>query len=238
MDLMLRQTDPAGGGSEATRYTCRFMLTGAVPDASVVLEDEGVGGTWTLRVNQILVSGWQPGRAWDCHNLQAPVGHLLRGGSTPTLNTVTVEASGPGRGLREIPYLHGSFTCAYRYAHLSFPFVRGGGLSGAAVPLQPWGLMGYPTYSGSACYRRSLRLERPGEYLLDLGRVEDCAAVSLDGRQVAVLAWPPYCCRLGKLARGEHALEVEVCNPPANRNRAAGLPAGLLGPVRIERCAG
>lgn len=65
----------------------------------------------------------------------------------------------------------------------------------------------------------------------DLGRVEDCAAVSVDGRSTAVLAWPPYRCVLADLAAGDHELRVEVTNPPANRNRAAGQPAGLLGPV-------
>jgi hypothetical protein len=37
------------------------------------------------------------------------------------------------------------------------------------------------------------------------------------------------------LPAGTHRLTVEVTNAPANRNRAAGLPAGLLGPVRLYR---
>ena len=40
-------------------------------------------------------------------------------------------------------------------------------------------------------------------------------------------------CRLTDLSRGEHELTIEVTNCPANRNRAAGFPAGLLGLVRL-----
>jgi hypothetical protein len=70
---------------------------------------------------------------------------------------------------------------------------------------------------------------------LDLGRVEDVAVVRVDGRRLASLAWPPYTCSLADVAPGEHELSIEVTNGPANRNRAAGLPAGLLGPVRLLR---
>ena len=40
---------------------------------------------------------------------------------------------------------------------------------------------------------------------------------------------------LGGVTPGTHELCVEVYNPPANRNRARRLPAGLLGPVRLMR---
>ena len=72
-------------------------------------------------------------------------------------------------------------------------------------------------------------------YVLDLGRVEDLAELKVDGKSIAILAWPPYRCRLPQLAQGEHELEIIVANAPANRNRAAHLPAGLLGPVRLLR---
>ncbi len=154
---------------------------------------------------------------------------------TPTLNVLCLRTSGPGRGLHEMPYLYGSFGCEYRYGHLSLPFLRGGSGKLALDALQSWGALGYPTYSGSATYRCRVSLQEGGDYVLDLGRVEDCAAVSLDGEQVAVLPWPPYRCALSAMAPGGHELAVEVCNPPANRNRAAGLVAGLLGPVRVGR---
>ena len=96
-------------------------------------------------------------------------------------------------------------------------------------------MLGYPTFSGSAVYTREVEVAEAGDWLLDLGRVEDCATVSVDGEPAAVLPWEPYRCLLRGLAPGAHTFAVEVTNPPANRNRAAGLPAGLLGPVKLGR---
>jgi hypothetical protein len=232
-DLMRRETDPAGPGDSAVSYFCRFMLTGAIPDARLVLEESTVTGEWTVYVNGVPVREWRRARVYDCRNLEASVGALLRGGSNPTLNVVRIDAAGPGRGLQEVPYLYGSFTGEYRYGHLSFPFLRGPSGTFQLDVLLPWDVLGYPTFSGTAVYRRRFGIQTTGDYLLDLGRVEDCAAVAVDGRPAEVRAWPPYRCLLAGLAAGEHELRVEVTNPPANRNRAAGLPAGLLGPVRL-----
>ncbi|NCQ27934.1 MAG: hypothetical protein GW802_10965 [Armatimonadetes bacterium] len=233
-DLMRREADPAGAGDNAVRYDCRFMLTGQIPDARMVIEDSTVTGDFQVYVNGIPINGWNRAVVFDCRNLEAPVGHALRTGSTPTLNVVTVTAAGPGRGLHEVPYLYGSFACEYRYGHLSFPFLKGRSGQFCLDTLLPWDTLGYPTFSGSATYRREFRIEEPGDYLLDLGRVEDCVAVSLDEQPAAVLPWLPYRCVLPGLTPGIHELSLEVSNPPANRNRAAGLVAGLLGPVRIE----
>ena len=213
------------------------MLSGEIPDAQLVIEDSGIGGDWTIYVNDRPVEGFERSRELDCLNRHAPVGHLLRAGSSPLLNVVRIETRGPGRGLHEIPYLYGSFTCEYRYGHLSYPFVTGIPSRRALPVLQPWGTLGYPTFSGTAAYRRPFALSEDGDYLLDLGRVEDLAAVSLDGQPLTVLAWEPYRTHLTGLGAGEHVLEIEVSNPPANRNRAANLPAGLLGPVRLYKLA-
>ncbi|OGV64715.1 MAG: hypothetical protein A3K19_29475 [Lentisphaerae bacterium RIFOXYB12_FULL_65_16] len=234
-DLMRREPDPAGKGDNPVRYYCRFMLTGAIADARLVIDDSTIAGQWRVLVNGVPIEGWTRARISDCRNLEAPVGHALRAGSTPTLNVVVVETSGPGRGLCEVPHLYGSFTCEYRYGHLSYPFVRGAAGDVSLPGLQPWDVLGYPTYSGSAVYRRRLCVETAGDYVLDLGRVEDVAVVSVASQEATILAWPPYRCLLKGLQSGAHDLVVAVSNPPANRNRAAGLASGLLGPVRIWR---
>lgn len=234
-DLMQRQPDPAGAGDSPVCYACRFMLAGQIADARLVIEDATVSGDWSLWVNDVLISDWQRAVVFDCRNLVADVGHALRGGSVPTLNVVTIRTRGPGRGLHEVPYLYGSFTCEYRYGHLSFPFLRSRPAEMLLDNLQPWGVLGCPTFSGSAVYARHLTLSEPGAYLLDLGRVEDVAVVSVNEEPPVTVAWPPYQARLPQLPSGTHRLTVEVTNAPANRNRAAGLPAGLLGPVRLYR---
>lgn len=234
-DLMRRETDPAGTGDGPVRYYCRFMLTGDIPDARLVMDTSAIAGTWRILVNGVPVGPGNPCRVFDCHNREVPVGHALRTGSVPTLNVILVETAGPGRGLVEMPFLYGSFTCEYRYGHLSYPFVRGSTGDLRVENLQPWSALGYPTFSGSAIYRRTVRVESAGDYLLDLGRVEDVAVVRMDSRPDQVLPWPPYGCVLEHLTPGDHELEIAVSNPPANRNRAAGLPAGLLGPVQMRR---
>ena len=232
-DLLRREPDPIGDGEGAVRYHCRFLLTGDVPDARLVIEDSTVSGDWRLLVNGVQIDGWQRAVIFDCRNLEAPVASALRTGSTPTLNVVTIETSGPGRGLREVPYLYGSFTCEFRHGHISLPYLRETALDRRLDSLQPWSVLGYPTFSGSAVYRRSVVFPQEGHYVLDLGRVEDVAVVSLDGHEHDTIAWPPYVCPLGHLSAGERQLQVEITNAPANRNRASGLPSGLLGPVRL-----
>ncbi|MHB9105477.1 MAG: glycosyl hydrolase [Armatimonadota bacterium] len=232
-DLLAREADPLPG-DDAANYYCRFMLTGEIPDARLVMDDASIAGEWTLYVNNVPITDWRQVTEYDCRNREAQIGHALRAGSVPTLNIIKVEARGANRGVKWPLHLYGAFTCEYRYAHPSFPFVQGAGLRRRIDALLPWDVLGCPTFSGSAVYRKTIDIPEGGA-VLDLGRVEDMAVVSIDGRQQAVLAWPPYRCRLEGIAPGEHLLEVEVINAPANRNRAARLPAGLLGPVRIMR---
>jgi hypothetical protein len=234
-NLLNREPDPAPEGDGPVRYSCRFLLSGELQDAWLILEESSLTGQWRVSVNGHPVETWRRAVVFDCRNIQASIGPALRGGSTPTLNVVTIETQGPGRGLREVPYLYGHFTCEYRYGHLSLPFIRTSVGSSPLVHLQPWNVMGYPTFSGSAVYRRLVRVPAEPDLTLDLGRVEDVAVVRVDGRRLASLAWPPYTCSLADVAPGEHELSIEVTNGPANRNRAAGLPAGLLGPVRLLR---
>jgi hypothetical protein len=232
-DLLARQKDPCPEGDGKVFYHCRFMLTGEISDVRLVMEDQAVLGDWKLFVNGIRISDWKRAVVFDCRNIQAAVGQALRNGSTPTLNVITIEAEGPGRGLKEVPYLYGTFACEFRYSHLSFPFVKGAAKEFSLASLPPWNILGYPTFSGSATYRRKIDIPTTGDYVLDLGSVFDVAAVSLDAAPAKVLAWAPYRCLLTHLAAGPHDLAIEVTNPPANRNRAAHLPAGLLGPVRL-----
>ncbi|MEN6643025.1 MAG: glycosyl hydrolase [Armatimonadia bacterium] len=233
-DLMQRQTDPAGPGENEIIYYCRFMLSGEIPDARLVSEDSAIAGNWRLYVNDVEITDWRRARVYDCLNLEADVAHALRTGTSPMLNLVKIVTSGPGRGLTELPYLYGSFTAQYRYAHLSFPFVAGADSTLALPNLQPWNALGYPTFSGTATYRRTLDVPEAGTYLLDLGRVEDTAVVRVNGTEIAALGWEPYRCQIA-LPTGQSVLEVAVSNPPANRNRGANMPAGLLGPVTLTR---
>ena len=122
---------------------------------------------------------------------------------------------------------------------------------------------GIKFYSGKAIYRKSFSLPDSAfriphsALFLDLGEVRDLATVRLNGRDLGTLWLAPW--RLdvtSALKPGENQLEVEVINPwnnrlvgdaalpPAKRlttlmlatvkPTAPLLPAGLLGPVRLE----
>lgn len=232
-DLLIREEDPLPG-DDAARYYCRFMLAGDIPDARLVMDDLSLAGEWALSVNDVPITDWRRVTEYDCRNIEAQIGHALRGGSAPMLNIIRVETSGPNRGVKWPLYLYGAFTCEYRYSHLSFPIVQGASLRRTFDALLPWDAVGFPTYSGAAVYRKTVEIPA-GATVLDLGRVEDVAVVSIDGRQHAVLAWPPYRCRLDGIAPGRHEIAIEVLNPPSNRHRAMRYPAGLLGPVRVMK---
>jgi len=232
-DLMQRQPDPAGSEMDFVRYSCRFMLAGKIPDAKLVMDESGIDGDWKVYVNGQIVTNWTKAAVYDCRNLQADIGEFLKGQAVPTLNVITVEAQGKNRGLKEIPYLYGSFTCEYRFSHFSFPVLKGIDAVMKLDALQPWSALGYPTFSGSAIYRTELHIEKNGEYELDLGRVEDLAVVNMNGKPVQTLAWSPYRCYLGYLDKGIYPLSIEIINSPGNRNRALNHTSGLLGPVRL-----
>ena len=234
-DVIQGEPDPAGDKDNKVCYSCRLMLTGEIPDARLVIEESGIMGDWRLYVNGTLIEGWRRSHIYDCKNRIADIGSVLLGNGTPTFNIITIETAGKGRGIKSPLYLYGTFQCEYRYNHLSFPFVKGVKENLTLDHLLPWDACGYPVFSGSARYTKQFAVDEAGDYLLDLGRVETIADVTIDGKQHSVLAWPPYSCQVRNLSKGQHHLQIEVTNAPANRNRAARLISGLLGPVRLYR---
>jgi hypothetical protein len=115
-------------------------------------------------------------------------------------------------------------------------------------------------FSGRASYAKTLNVRREWllserRLILDLGDVHELAAVSVDGREVAVAWHPPYQVDMTSyLDAGPHQIEIAVVNLWANRligDKQPGatpvgfapqspyqadsslLPSGLLGPVRL-----
>jgi alpha-L-rhamnosidase len=87
---------------------------------------------------------------------------------------------------------------------------------------------GVRNYSGTATYVREFDLPSvpTGEVMLDLGRVEQLASVSLNGIELGVLWKTPFAVDVTKALRsGKNRLEVKVVNVWRNRLIAdAGLP--------------
>jgi hypothetical protein len=75
-------------------------------------------------------------------------------------------------------------------------------------------------FAGTARY--TIAFDRPAgdaaDWLLDLGRVRESARVTLNGRPIGTLIFPPFRLAVGEhLKPGRNTLEVEVTNLPANR---------------------
>lgn len=95
-------------------------------------------------------------------------------------------------------------------------------------------------YSGSGTYTKAFTL--PDGFLaddrriqLDLGRVRELAAVTVNGRAAGSLDWSPYTVDITDLLRdGENVIAVRVTNASANAVEGSAAPSGLLGPVTLR----
>ena len=229
-DLMMREKNPAPSGSSKVMYRFRFTSSGNISGAKIVMEESSVSGNWQLYVNGTLIDKWTKKRFYDCNNIYAEI--ELKQGNSPLVNVIDIVTD--GGVLQEMPYLYGNFKCSYPHGHRSFPDISATEKVFEAGILSDWADWGYPTYSGKAVYTKTFAIEQGGIYMLDLGRVEDVAEITIDDMAPVVLPWPPYLHKL-ELAPGLHNIKIVVTNAPGNMFRHANLPSGLLGPVRMGK---
>jgi hypothetical protein len=234
-NLLERQT--CLSGAEYKVYTSRFLFTGEQIPLTLVLEESSIDGVAKVFLNDVEIKDFKREQVYDCLNVTADIGFALRCGTTPTENMLRIEVEGKGDGLREMPYLYGNFKCEHRYAYKSLPFLEAVETVQDLDNLLPWNVLGYGSFSGTGSYAKDFVITEAGTYKLLLGRVEDVAEVFIDGKAVKTIAWPPYECLLGHFVAGTHELRINIANGPGNRDRLAGLPAGLLGPVSLIRLA-
>jgi hypothetical protein len=91
-------------------------------------------------------------------------------------------------------------------------------------------------FSGSFRYTTTVTLDSPaGPATLDLGRVGEAAKVSINGLAIGDLLWAPYRITIpaGVLVPGDNTVDILVSNAAANHYEGAGVPSGLMGPVRL-----
>ena len=98
---------------------------------------------------------------------------------------------------------------------------------------------GVKYFSGTAAYTKTLQATqswfRPGaKILLDFGKVDDIAEVSVNGKAMGILWKPPYRVDVtGSLKPGENQLEIKVTNQWTNRiagDRSLPAEKKVLGP--------
>ncbi|MBA3845438.1 MAG: hypothetical protein H0X45_02210 [Planctomycetes bacterium] len=118
--------------------------------------------------------------------------------------------------------------------------------------LRAWSELGLDWFSGRVRYRATVDLTSvPAVAWLDLGAVQHCAEVWINGALAAHLPWPPYRCDCARwLVAGANEIVVIVANTLANRftwddahptrtGASWGVtpraePSGLIGPVTLE----
>jgi hypothetical protein len=77
-------------------------------------------------------------------------------------------------------------------------------------------------FSGTAVYSTTFNLpeKRASDYILELGKVDESAKVSINGKEVGILWSIPFEARIGQyLKAGENKISIEVANLMANRIR-------------------
>jgi hypothetical protein len=97
-----------------------------------------------------------------------------------------------------------------------------------------WTEQGYPFFSGTGRYRRTVAF--PGPFSgcrisLRMPMRDDAAEVYVNGECAGVRLWDPYELDVSGLLRpGDNELEIRVSNTPANLLNAQRRPSGLAGP--------
>ncbi|MEY8353932.1 glycosylhydrolase-like jelly roll fold domain-containing protein [Lachnospiraceae bacterium 54-53] len=129
------------------------------------------------------------------------------------------------------------------------------------VNLKDWSSFGLPWFSGRCRYTSHFRADRDGSrYKLDLGKVNFCAEIWINGRLAAARIWAPYCADITEFIEdGENEITVVAANLAGNERRhmlvdegealgwnrywnednmdrdSQNYVSGLLGPVRLMK---
>ena len=93
---------------------------------------------------------------------------------------------------------------------------------------------GLPFYGGSVKYLIPIDCPEDNEYLVRTPHYRAAVlAVSVDGKRVETIAYPPYVAKLGRLAKGKHTVEIEAFISRQNcfgHNHCADAKLAWLGP--------
>ena len=104
----------------------------------------------------------------------------------------------------------------------------------------PWEEQGFPYFSGTGAYMTEFDMpEDTGgkRIFLDAGRVGNLLAIEINGKEIAVKAWPPYRTEVTEYIKSGHNLFVlKVSNTSKNFMEGPDkeMPSGLLDEVCLE----
>lgn len=229
---LLERKLPDTGKFETLDYSTTFLFSGDCEKIELLVEKDDMGGSFRCLVNGVEITGFAPANYSDICFIAADITHALKTGNSPKLNKIELIPA-PGGELREVPFLRGKFKAEHRHSGFTLPFLQGFDGKVTVDVLHPWSAMGYGTFSGTVEYSSTISIDTAGKYLLDLGKVEDLAEVSIDGQKICTLFKHPYVTGKFALSAGKHSITIKVANGPGNRDRLAGLPSGIIGTVKL-----
>lgn len=139
-----------------------------------------------------------------------------------------LKTSGKKENLPAWKYLHPSKNVISLNGEWNLHFTNGGPQIPAdrkLSSLQPWTMLQDSTadwFSGTAEYSTSFDLKKQDakDYLLDLGKVDESAKVTVNGKEAGLVWSLPFNINIGKyLKPGRNEIKIEVANLMANRIR-------------------
>lgn len=141
-----------------------------------------------------------------------------------------------GRNVIKLATVHGRDFPFLKFGYVLGDFsVRGGRIVAPVHSVSgAWTAAGYPEYSGTGIYARTIE-GQSGRVALELTDVAmDPVEVLLNGQPAGVRAWGPYRFDLtGKMKPGPNRLEIRITNSMANMSHGP-MAAGLIGAVNLR----
>ncbi len=203
-------------------YGISFLAEEVPKDLCLFMDRETAAGPYGIRINgrPVDLSQWKPIRINDQNNQSLSIGHLVRKGKNQIIFEMTIEKDEDG--LRDPVYLQGSFGVEQRDGM----FV----LTGQPEYGNPDGhwCRGFPFYSGSMEYERTMSLKEMGAEGL-LGKAAavrldqkvpsyDCIQITVNGTSLGVKAYAPYVwdCPKDLLKEEGNQIRVVITNTLAN----------------------
>lgn len=185
---------------------------------------------------QVFVNGrkvlkWKNGNYLDYYIKEMDIsGMIHKGENVIAVETLSELFETPN--LTDPVILTGNFRLCFKNKK---PFLTG---ETGTVKKGSWTNHGYPYYSGTARYRKLFNVPADSAWkrtVLVMDDVADMAEVSVNGKEIAVLPWPPYEVDITEvLKKGRNEVVLKITNSLQNLLTGEKKHSGLLGNARID----
>ncbi len=232
-------------------YCTLFTARGDAKKLALCIEESGVQRPFEIWVNEQRAPELQQVRRYDCKNHETDIADLICTDEYGALNRLalrvpnlapdegTVLRGAATRPVMEAPRLFGDFALHFPYAgyenraELRFDHKQ----VHASYP-QSWADCGWPQYSGTVRYSKTVSLSQEEAATLGVlcfAEVRDLVRVSLNGEVLETRAWEPFKVSVsGKLRAGENEFLLEVANSPINLLEGEPRKSGLFGAIELR----